>query len=123
MTDYYLSQCLQLSPFCVFIRLYQEIRLIKKKNSERQSLEKGIDSNHFFSFSERLSRKLDRMKLNEKITLYATKASKFCQNGVHEKCFKLLELKCVKRYCEIIVRLVIVSKKKFQFKRHSLFLF
>lgn len=67
MTDYYLSLCLQLSPFCVFIRLYQEIRRIKKKTiSERQSLEKGIDSNHFFSFSERLSRKLDRLKLNEK---------------------------------------------------------
>ena len=38
----------------------------KKTISARQSLEMGIDSNRFFSFSERLSRKLDRMKLNEK---------------------------------------------------------
>ena len=37
MTDYYLSLCLQLSPFCVFIRLYQEIRLIKKKQFLRDS--------------------------------------------------------------------------------------
>lgn len=54
------------SVLCFHSSLSRDSSDKKKTISERQSLEKGIDSNHFFSFSERLSRKLDRLKLNEK---------------------------------------------------------